>query len=462
MKSISAALLLSVATLVAGSTLTIPISVLENADQLTSESITKRYLQRRALATAPLISIHNDILYTAPVTLGTPPQPFNLAIDTGSPYTWVTQSACTGAGCMRVTNHFNCDLSTTCKVHPAAFNSSYVSGTGVSGKFVQDTYNFGALQFTGIAGVASIDDVELPPTADGILGLWYYPRIGAATILNVLKNSTALTQPVMGIWMQAATTQGVTAPGGEITIGGVNPQRYIGDITYIDCVANHPWTIPLGGMQIGNTLIPTAGILAAIDTGTSAMLMPKSYADLINGAIPGALQASNLGGLWILPCDGTTPITFTFGTFVAKVPYSSLAMQVPRLKVVGRTGDYCRSSAMFPTGAVVPIDDWIIGATFLRTVYAVYDFGNNEAGGGRIGFANLATAGSPPGTNGTTGNGGQGGNGSKNNGTSGGSGDGTGSGGNTQNAASSITIIPAASIAMQAAVLLFAVVAAIC
>lgn len=44
-------------------------------------------------------------------------------------------------------------------------------------------------------------------------------------------------------------------------------------------------------MQIGNTLIPTTGILAAIDTGTSAMLMPKSYADLINGAIPGALPA---------------------------------------------------------------------------------------------------------------------------------------------------------------------------
>ncbi|KAF9328129.1 hypothetical protein BG006_008636 [Podila minutissima] len=326
--------------------------------------------------------------------------------------------------------------------------------------FYTDTYKFGSLQLTGIAGVASIDNVKLPPTADGILGLWYYPRLGVATILNVLKNSTALTQPVMGIWMQAATILGVTAPGGEITIGGVNPQRFTGDITYIDCVANHPWTIPLGGMQIGNTLIPTTGILAAIDTGTSAMLMPKSYADLINGAIPGALQATNLDGHWILPCDGTTPITFTFGTFVAKVPYSSLAMQVARYKVTGRSGDYCRSSAMFPTGIVVPIDDWIIGATFLRTVYAVYDFGNNEAGGGRIGFANLATPGSPPGTNGTTGNGGQGGNGSNNNGTSGngGSGDGSGSGGNTQNAASSI--FPASSIAMQAAILLVAVVAA--
>lgn len=67
--------------------------------------------------------------------------------------------------------------------------------------------------------------------------------------------------------------------------------------------------------------------------------------------------------MWVLPCDGTTPITFTFGTYVAKVPYSSLAMQSPRLKVVGKTGDYCRSAAMFPTGAVLTIDVNIVIAT---------------------------------------------------------------------------------------------------
>ncbi|KAF9311992.1 hypothetical protein BG003_006748 [Podila horticola] len=419
--------------------------------------MTKRYLQRRALATAPLTSVHNDIMYTVPITLGNPPQPFNLAIDTGSPITWVTTNACTGAGCLGITNHFNCPLSSTCKVSSTPFTSDYVSGTGVSGTYIQDTYNIGSLQFTGIAGLANVDGVELPPTADGILGLWYLPQAGAATILSVLKNSTALTQPVMGIWMQAATTQGVTAPGGEITIGGVNPQRYSGEITYVDCIAGQPWTIPLGGMQIGNTLIPTTGVMAAIDTGTTAMLMPQSNADQINSAIPGALKATNLNGLWILPCDGTTPITFTFGTYVAKVPYSSLARQNQRVQVIGKPGWYCISSAMFPTGNVIPIKEWIIGATFLRTVYTVYDFGNNEAGGGRIGFANLATAGSPPGTNGTAGNGGEGGNGSKNNGTSG---NGTGSGGNTQNAASSM--VPASSIAMQAVVLLVAAIAAMC
>lgn len=45
--------------------------------------------------------------------------------------------------------------------------------------------------------------------------------------------------------MQAAIIPGATAPGGEITIGGVNPQRYTGDITYINCASDVPWTVRL-------------------------------------------------------------------------------------------------------------------------------------------------------------------------------------------------------------------------
>lgn len=35
------------------------------------------------------------------------------------------------------------------------------------------------------------------------------------------------------------------------------------------------------------------------------------------------------------------------------------------------------------------IDEWLIGAVFLKNVYSVYDFGTNAATGGRIGFAQL-------------------------------------------------------------------------
>ncbi|KAG0324004.1 hypothetical protein BG004_003568, partial [Podila humilis] len=362
------------------------------------------------------------------LTLGTPPQPFSLAIDTGSPVTWVTSTSCRVGGCLDITQQFDCAMSSTCRTSATPFNSSYVSGSGVSGMYIQETYNLGAMVFKGIVGLVDINNLRLPPTIDGILGLWYYPKAGAVTILSVLKNTTAITQPVMGVWLQASTTLGVTNPGGELVIGGVNTERYVGDITYVDCIVGRPWTIPMNGISIGNNAIPLINVMAAIDTGTSAMLMPESYADRINSAIPGAVKVTNLNGLWLLPCTPTSPapITFTFGSYVAQVPYTSLAMQNQRYNVVGGTFPYCKSSAMFPTGTVVAIEEWIIGATFLRTVYSVYDFGTNEENGGRIGFATLAAGG--VGGNGT----GIGG-GSVNNNTSNGNGNGNGSGTGTDN-----------------------------
>lgn len=93
-------------------------------------------------------------------------------------------------------------------------------------------------------------------------------------------------------------------------------------------------------------------------------------------------------GLWFLPCNGNTDVTLTFGTFVGKLPYTSLAMQRAR-KMIGTT-EYCLSAAMFPTGGVATINEWLIGAAFLKNVYSIYDFSTNAPAGGRIGFANLS------------------------------------------------------------------------
>ena len=43
-------------------------------------------------------------------------------------------------------------------------------------------------------------------------------------------------------------------------------------------------------MTVGGTTVNVNGAIAAIDTGTTAMLMPKTIADQINAAIPGASQ----------------------------------------------------------------------------------------------------------------------------------------------------------------------------
>ncbi|KAF9182735.1 hypothetical protein BGZ50_004706 [Haplosporangium sp. Z 11] len=314
-------------------------------------------------------------MYTIPLSLGTPPQNFNLAIDTGSPTTWVVSSR-------------------TCRQLNQSFNITYVSGEGVVGDYIAERYTLGNMQFTAVAGSVTSDSSPLPPTVDGIMGLWYLPGRADVPFLNLIKNSTLLTEPIMGIWLETSSSlTDITAPGGEITFGGVDRRRFSGDITYVNCTPGRPWTIPVGGVSVNGKNININGALATIDTGTTAMLMPEAVADAINSAIPNSLKVPEADGLWFIPCSGNTPITITFGGFTAKIPHQVLAMQ--RVRGISNTGeDYCLSAATFPTGTVVSIEEWLIGDVFLKNVYSVFDFGNNAENGGRIGFAQLATSGS--------------------------------------------------------------------
>ncbi|KAI1314334.1 hypothetical protein EDD11_002275 [Mortierella claussenii] len=386
----------------------LPVQYQWQPEHLNAESLTRRYLQKRsASSTAPLTNIQNDIVYTVPLSLGTPAQSFNVIIDTGSPVTWVSSTTCMTGGCLR-TKKFNCGASSTCQQSTTPFNVSYVSGQGVSGIYVAEQYTIGNLNFKGIAGIVVQNQASLPSTVDGLMGLWYSSKPSQIPILNILKNETALTQNVIGIWLQhsTSTTKQVNSPGGEISFGGVNNARFTGDITYIDCVASRPWSIPVGGITVGSQNIATNGAIAAIDTGTTAMLMPKTAADALNSAIPGAISAPNSQGLWFLPCSGNTKITISFGAFTATIPYTSLAMQTTRQQT--SRGYYCQSAAMFPTGATVTIDEWLIGDVFLTSVYSVFDFDTNAATGGRIGFAQLNGASSGGSSGGSTDNGGSG------------------------------------------------------
>ncbi|KAF8932506.1 hypothetical protein BGZ58_007019 [Dissophora ornata] len=405
---------------------------------LNSESLTRRYLQKRqgSSTNVPLTNVENDIIYTIPLGLGSPAQNFNLAIDTGSPITWVSASSCTTGGCAN-SKTFNCAASSTCTTSTASFNASYVSGQGVSGTYVAvsfftralivmtmeelskeafqptrayaDTFTVGQLQFRAVAGIVTTNDAPLPTTVDGIMGLWYYAPGSQIPILNVLANSTTLTQNMIGIYLTSSNSKSTTSTGGEITFGGVNTARFTGDISYTNCVSSRPWSIPVGGMTVGGKAISVTGAIAAIDTGTTAMLMPQTVADQINGAIPGAVQVPNQGNIWILPCSGTTAVTITFGSFTGTIPYTSLAMQSTSQST--SQGNYCLSAAMFPTGQTATIDEWLIGDAFLKNVYSVFDFSTNAASGGRIGFASLGSGGGST-SNGTTGSGGSTGSGS--------------------------------------------------
>ncbi|KAF9137433.1 hypothetical protein BGX30_010259 [Mortierella sp. GBA39] len=281
---------------------------------------------------------------------------FDVIIDTGSPITWLSSSSCMTKTCLTATR-FHCDSSTSCKTLNNTFSASYVSGQGISGHYVAETYTIDSLQFRGAAGIVTQNKAQLPAKVDGIMGLCRRLRSGGSA-------------------------------GGEITFGGVDTTKFRGEITYVNCAGERPWSIPSGGTTVGSTRINVNGALAAIDTGTTAMLVPR--------AIPGAIRVvapflTTQEGLWYMPCSGDTVVTMTFGTLTFQIPHTHLALQSALSKT--QQGDYYLSAVMFPSGSTVSIQEWLIGDVFLKNVYSVFDFGTNAATGGRIGFAHLGTGG---------------------------------------------------------------------
>ncbi|KAF9135939.1 hypothetical protein BGW39_009913 [Mortierella sp. 14UC] len=294
--------------------------------------------------------------------------------------------------------HRNADSVTKRYLHKRGITSTSPL-TSVSGDIIYcmcEQYSLGTLSFKGVVGLVTKDNSALAPTVDGIMGLWYFPKGASVPILNVLKNSSMLTQPQIGVWLKGANTSASpnpnsnpttepNAPGGEITFGGADPQRYSGDISYVDCEGDSPWTIPVGEMTVNGQTINTSGAMATLDTGTSLMLVSQTVSDAINSAIPGAIRDPQVG--WFLPCTGNYPITITFGTRKVTIPYTALAVQ----DQTATTDDgslVCLSAAMYPTGETAVISNWLLGDAFLKNVYTVFDFSTPK---GKIGLASLAS-----------------------------------------------------------------------
>ncbi|KAF9974275.1 hypothetical protein BGZ73_002362 [Actinomortierella ambigua] len=387
MKFIILASALALVQAAAGGYVTLPIERRVNhAVKVTPESLTTRYLQRRAADGLPLTNVNHDVLYSTPVQLGTPPQTFNLAIDTGSPVTWVSSVACVSPEC-RTVNKYNCNASSTCRPLGQPFEANYVDGSRAAGTYHQEQYTLGKIKFPGIAGIVTDNNAQLPRGIDGIMGLWYFGQGVTVPVLDRMKNATVLDQNIMGVYLKSSdqTAKGL-APnqGGEVTFGGINAARYTGELSYINNVGPSPWTIPLSGVAVDGKAFGVKNVTAIMDTGTTAFLIPEADADAINGAIPGA-QKVPANSLWVLPCNGTSKMTLTFGGFSGDVPYEDLILEsTATLTTMGR---YCVSTVMYPGNTFSQLDSWLIGDAFLKNVFSVYDFSTPT---GRIGLAKLA------------------------------------------------------------------------
>ncbi|POW18391.1 hypothetical protein PSHT_05840 [Puccinia striiformis] len=331
----------------------------------------------RQLANVRLTNAFSDAIYTAPITIGTPPQSFNVGVDTGSGDIWIADNACNmDRGCPNSARKFDPLKSTTYVNQSKPFNVQYGSGKAY-GSLAKESVSVGGLTVLN-QQIGICDSVEniLRPGLDisGIMGLaWSGIASNPSTpAWESLFLQDALSEPVISFALTRLSKghTAKTAPGGTMTIGGTNKRYYAGEIQYVPLSKNQSyWLIPLESITVGGIVVDIGTPDIAIDTGTSLIGGPDE-------------DLKAIFRYWTVPCNTPLVISVQFGSTL--YPISPLDTNLGTINVKGQCLTSFFTISKSKSGGNIP--EWIFGAAFLKNVYSVF-----RASPPSIGFAQLSS-----------------------------------------------------------------------
>jgi hypothetical protein len=309
-----------------------------------------------------------DYSYFAQVLLGSNNTPLYMLLDTGAGISWVMGPSCTSAPC-KTHNSFGASNSDTFKASSQPFSVTYGSGA-VSGTMATDSLSIAGMKFSftfGIANVTSNDFSSFP--IDGILGL-SQAKSSAPNFLQTMVTAKVLKANVFGVDLNRASDGTNT---GEINFGAPDSSKYSGSLGYtpVSTNAEGDWALPMDNIAVGTTQAGITGTLGYIDTGTSYIFGPPNDVATFHALIPGSKSAD--GVTYSVPCTTTTSVSFTFGG----VAYSVLSEDWVGPMVNG----ICTSNVY---GQAVIDGQWLLGDTFLKNVYTLFDVDQNRVGKSRM------------------------------------------------------------------------------
>nr|AAR88042.1 pregnancy-associated glycoprotein 1 [Odocoileus virginianus] len=318
------------------------------------------------ITTHPLRNIKN-MLYVGNITIGTPPQKFQVLFDTGSSNLWVPSMLCTSLFC---SSHvlFRHLQSSTYQPTNKTFIINYLSGT-MKGVIARDTVRIGDLVSTDQHFGLSMEisrNKEVP--FDGVLGLGYpkFSFSGVIPIFDNLKNQGAISEPVFAFYLSKGNPE-----GSVVMFGGVDTSYYHGTLNWVPLIKAGRWCVHMDRISMNRQVVAcNAGCEAIVDTGTSLILGPRRMVDNILRHI----GAKPRGSEHYVSCSAvnTLPsIDFTIKGINYTVPAQFYAIK-------GSDGNCYITFKHIP--ANTPRETWILGDVFLRLYFSVFDRGNDRIG----------------------------------------------------------------------------------
>jgi hypothetical protein len=319
------------------------------------------------------VPVHNfmDAQYYGPITVGTPPQSFNVIFDTGSSNLWVPSQSCKNCG---LKPKYKSSQSSTYHANGTKFHIQYGSGP-VDGFLSQDSVGWGGMTvrsqlFAEITDVSGLGMAFLIGQFAGILGMGFQSISvdNVPTVFQGLLAQRLIDQPIFSFYLSSTSGQ-----DGELLLGGINNDHFTGPMTWVPLVSETYWEVTLDSLQMGGRVVSSAKF-AVLDTGTSILAGPSAEVKKIAASV----------GAQPFPLN---PQEFTIDC--SKIPSLPMLTVVLGGRAFNLTGqDYVVNAGqgvcLFGMlGIDIPAPRgplWIMGDIFLRKYYVAFDWGQERVG----------------------------------------------------------------------------------
>lgn len=366
-------------------TLSLDFDVVQASDVRSPNRLNRRDIT----GTFPIDIRDEGFYYKTIIYLGTPPQKFEVLIDTGSSDVWVNalQNPFCDENYCETRGRFDHTRSSTYRSNSSDFYIEYATPTYETGNWSTDTFGIGDIQIPNFSFGLGLGG----NSSTAFLGLGYTKTEASYANVNTkyeyanlpirLVDSGITNTPAYSLWLGGFELYA----GGKVLFGGVDHSKYegtlgklpvlkdsAGEYSYLN-VALHELTLSVN--ETKKELLGGKAIPALLDSGATRTYLPLELAKevLINQL---NVTYSPLDGGYVTRCATKGGLTFNFGGVIIEASFSSLFKPV--------TGYF--SPTTFPDGSrkcVVDIDAStasyaLLGDSFLRNAYVVYDLKNNE------------------------------------------------------------------------------------
>ncbi|ROV93273.1 hypothetical protein VSDG_06913 [Cytospora chrysosperma] len=340
--------------------------------------------------------------YFATCAVGTPSQNMTMQLDTGSSDIWVPWSSallCEEYECSLGT--FNPDNSSTYKdAGKGEFQIAYVDGSYSKGDYFTDTFDIAGATISnvtmglgksttiayGLVGVGYKVNEAIVGTEDSVSAA--YPNLPV-----VMVNEGLIATNAYSLWLND-----LDSSTGSILFGGIDTEKYTGNLTKINIIQD-PETQLYDSFLVQLTSIQAVSssgtdeltsrdfpVEVVLDSGTTLTYIPTDLAEQVWTEV-GAVYLAEVG-MAVLPCSmQVSQGSFSFGFSGSQGPRISVTMDELVLDLVTSgpaptfsAGQYEGEEACAFGIQNSSSDPFLLGDTFLRSAYVVYDLVNNQIG----------------------------------------------------------------------------------